>query len=192
MENILEVIPFVLFLVIWAVSKLFFRGKGDSKEGEGDAASSKSASHRAREIQKEIRRRIAQRQGQERGGGPVVAGPFPPQIPTVLKPLQPEGDAQLALDRPLAEQRTEVELRAPLASEIGRVDASRGQKPRRRTIAKRSGGQQEARRLPLWGNFAEQLASDPMARKKAFLYMEIFGAPVSMRRERSFTCFWEQ
>ncbi len=72
------------------------------------------------------------------------------------------------------------------------MSASRGRESRGRTIAKRSGGQREARRLPLRGDFAELLVGDPMAWRKAFLYMEIFGAPVSLRRERSFTCFWEQ
>ncbi len=191
--DLLQVVPFVLFLVIWAVSRMF-GASDDSKKGEGGPASSKSAMGRAREIQEEIRRRIAQRQGQMRGDlGPPFAGPPPPPTRAVLKPLAPEGDALGALERRLAEQRSEMERVQTLAAGVGRGRTTGGRKSPGRTVAKKSGGQRGDHRPPLRGDFAELLVrDDPRAWRKAFLYMEIFGAPVSMRRERSFTCFWEQ
>ena len=59
MDNLTEWLVPLIFIVIWALSKMFGRGSAEEEEGPATAESD-----RTREIQEEIRRRIAERQSQ--------------------------------------------------------------------------------------------------------------------------------
>ncbi len=192
----------LVFLVIWALSKMF-RGKREGEQGEPGSSSPPVEGDRTREIQEEIRRRIAQRrqtqqpaQAQTQQPAPAPAQTQAPASPFQPAQVQPETEtpihahsrweqslpAQEVLDEQQQLERQLQEMReAKIHAE--RVERSKSWGKSRKSTAR---GRKNIR--------TEVIDSlrDASGPRKAIIYMEVLGAPVSVRQDSGFLHFWEQ
>ena len=223
----------VIFVVVWALSKMF-GGKREEEQGEPDSSSPPVEVDRTREIQEEIRRRIAQRRKtqqpapesahtetpaqlqpqsmhpqQQAGTGQTTLRPATVQTPTqTLAPASPFQQAQVQPEEPEtpihAHSLWEQSLPAPEELDEQQQLQRRLQQMReakihaervkwvkswgksRKSIARRHGSRANIR--------SEVIDSlrDPSGPRKAIIYMEVLGAPVSVRQDSGFLHFWEQ
>ncbi len=176
-----EDLLFFLVFGIFALIKFLSARKKSAEEAAPDTQSDAENARRVREIQEEIRRRIAE--NQQRGAANVSPAPVA-QRPTVLhqeqvvKPAQVRRNAEADL---VAAQRTS-QLYEQLA-EARRIE----EETRRKAAAVRAGhtaraiANQPARQ----GCQVEQLLHSPSGIKDAFILSEILSAPVSERRDAS-------
>ncbi len=221
----MEMIVPLIFLVIWGLSKMF-GGNKDGEQGEPASSSPPVEVDRTREIQEEIRRRIAERkQAQNQQPPPTpaqTAAQRQPQSthhqpkPTTLHPGTAQARTQAPPDDPFHQAQTEREaptharweqaiptqddLEMQLQEQLQKMQETKAYAARTK-ITNDWGKSRHTKRPrasgtgPYVGNLREEVVdslSDPRGPRKAFLYMEIFGAPVSVRREGSFVHFWEQ
>lgn len=217
----MEMIVPLIFLVIWGLSKMF-GGNKDGEQGEPASSSPPVEVDRTREIQEEIRRRIAERK-QAQQPAPVRPEPQTQSMhrrpePTTLHPGTSPAQPQAAPDDPFHQARHERE--APTHAWVEQTiqpapaheDLEKQLEEQLQKLQKTKAHAEGIKRTKSWGKSrrsrhrltagAEPYGSlrkevvdslsDPRGPRKAFLYMEIFGAPVSVRRESSFVHFWEQ
>ncbi len=209
-------------IVIFFILKAVFGKRETAEDGQPEPTSSSPPVEidRSQEIQKEIRRRIAERKQQQQ---PQQASPpqrTPAQQQTQMHPQQQAGqttfrpttrepsDDGFHQARPEAHTRYEqfadskaasaqVDLEAQLREQLQKMEETKAHAARIRKSkswgkSSRSGQQHTP---DIVGSLRDEVVnslSDPRGPRKAFLYMEVLGAPVSARRENSFVQFWEQ
>ncbi len=200
----MEVIVPLIFLVVWGLAKMF-GGNKEQKEGEPSSSSPPVEVDRTREIQEEIRRRIAERKQSQQSApaqtqAPRQLQPQPQTGQTTLHPTtadqtQPSPFQQSIPKHHYAAQEptgSEVNMEEQLQEQLRKIQEAQSQAKRIRRIeargrSRKSSGKQKGIR-------AEVLDSlqDPRGPRKAIIYMEVLGAPVSVRQDSGFLHFWEQ
>ena len=190
-----------LAIVAFAVLNWFFGRFRDNEEAPAQPSGGEQED-RARRIQEEIRRKIAQRQGRivERqprtpASAPprrismprpeVVVSP-PPPPPPVRRPVQQASEAAvLAMPAPdFIDQWDEFERQREESERIL-------SKARERGARKHTDGQAASGRGEFVGSLISMLRS-PEGARKAFLYSEVFGIPVGFRPRPTFTPISDQ
>jgi len=208
MDSIFDAIGPVLFVIIYVVIMVI---KKFSKGGENeDAAPAGDEVDRTREIQAEIRRRILERQQEHGGaGGTVVAPPqqaAPEPAPQVFQ--MPQASTEDSLGQEQIERGIEERSAAVAAAQSQRdaqmrrirADHDHSGNLRKRAAVgaanrtRAANQQQRARVRARWAKTFDvaAMAEDPTALRKAFVTMEVLGAPVAMRKDNSVMRFWEQ
>lgn len=209
LDWILERLPVVIFVVVFIAQILrgFFKTRG-AKVEPPPRHDELEQDRRTREIQEEIRRKIAERRAggrtvepaqreehEERPQPPVVQRD-PTAIPDMPEPLkrmleqlekkvQPRSEPPVVTTPPMLERnRAEVERQERLAEEIRVLEEARATAARRAAsiAAKKS---EEARshgalRSAARGRLLDDL-HDPESLRRAFVLKEVLGTPVGLR-----------
>ena len=189
-----DTLVWVIFLFIWGVVSLVMKlAKGGKQPPAKPSQPARSAEEeeRARKIQEEIRRKIAERQRQQEQ----------PQRPP---PAQPQRQPQRPRPAPVAVERRRAVQPPPvitkpapgrdamrdyeeeLAKRMERLQEAREQKERALAKTKRKGAfpSREERPVPVAAGFRGDIAAafhDSETARRAFIYSEIFGLPVGLR-----------
>ena len=191
----------VIFAVIFVLIR-FFR----SRQEEEDSALPEEAQKRAREIQEEIRRRISERRGYDGGEAPEVRE-LPP-APRVWPP-RPVGEEleaptqgpQRAPGRrmesaPAIGPERSAGLPYQLDQELERLRQAQAaaQKPAalrpRRGSARRT-AYGKALSTTAWQSLRRGMKR-PRGLREAFIYAEVLGVPLALRRKGGFMQFWDE
>jgi type IV secretory pathway VirB10-like protein len=190
----------VIFAVIFALIR-FFR----SRREEEDPASREEAQERAREIQKEIRRRIAERRRRDGGEAPPVRE-LPP-VPTVwaARPVGEENEApQAPQDVPGRQMESAPAIRRePSAGLPYQLDQELERLRQAQAAAQKPVAVRARRRPARRASYAEVLSPStwqllrqgmkrPRGLREAFIYAEVLGVPLALRRRGGFMQFWEE
>ena len=188
--------PIVVF-VFWVLSRFLQKADPGSEENGDNAQEADSAAERARQIQEEIRRRIARQQGAPQGdstegGGashPLPESPpsgmpgYPPVRPFVLSVPEEPGDITVAQQledqmRRLQESQAAAERQRRLAERAAQAAASTpanlGLEAFR--ISTASAYAQHVRGNP-WRMRLRDRLSTPAAAREAVVLQEILGRP---------------
>lgn len=199
--NWVEYLLPIIFFVLYGISKLF--RKGENQEVDAPASPPSDLGEQQRRIQEEIRRRIAERrQGAEPaqstptlkapkpkiGRPPVSRRPFrvpEPEKPQAVAPQRMPDTAALNMQQQLAaqmERLREANIKSDSLSQKIRGGAQKNVY----AITKKHG---------MRGHFRSEFTSmlkDAQRAKRAFLYSEIFGAPMGQRKQSVFTPLIDQ
>ena len=198
--NWIEYLLPIIFFVLYGISKLF--GKGENQEVDSPASPPGDIGEQQRRIQEEIRRRIAERRAETK----------PAQSTQTLKPEPPKIDRQPAPPRsPFREPELDVPQVAPqrmpdpavldmqqqLAAQMERLrKAKANTKSDTFSQSIRRGAPKNAYAIgKKRSKFRSEISSmlkDAQRAKKAFLYSEIFGAPMGQRRQSTFAPLIDQ
>ena len=202
--DILEWLVPIIFVVIWLARKFFGKEEDDS-----EAAPGQEAERRKQEIQEEIRRRIAERQ-QDRGTvespAPPSAGRAPPappvrQLETAVKeirgPDHHRGDSPFVVvetPHPAMQQPSSAGLQAQMDQlRQGQLASLHTAMENTERVRQR----QQISEVIVHDGLMERQAlrnavKDPDSLKRAFVYAEVLGIPLSLRRRSGFMQFWEE
>lgn len=195
--NWVEYLLPIIFFVLYGVSKIF--GKGEKQDLDAPTAPPIDIGEQQRRIQEEIRRRIAERR--EEAKLAEATQTLKPQEQRMERPVAPP---RSPFREPEAEEEPQVvapqhrpdpvalDMQQQLAAQMERLrDANRESESLRRSIKgsvqkteysiKKRGIQSKLR------NEVTSMLKDAQSAKKAFLYSEIFGAPIGHRRKSTFT-----
>ena len=182
----------VIFAVIFVLIR-FFR----SRQEEEDSALPEEAQKRAREIQEEIRRRISERRGYDGGEAPEVL-PAPRVLPP--RPVGEELEAptqgpQRAPGRrmesaPAIGPERSAGLPYQLDQELERLrQAQAAAQPRRGPARRTAYG--KALSTTAWQSLRRGMKR-PRGLREAFIYAEVLGVPLALRRKGGFMQFWDE
>lgn len=182
----------VIFLVIWTLVRFFRRG-----EEEKDLPSREETRERAREIQEEIRRRIAERgRGADEGEG-VEAPPVKEltPVPTVWAPRP----AVEEVGAPVRQMESIPEVgpaRPPyqIDQEFKRPPRTAAQEPAAVWVSPpppRSSAYSISASPSAWRSLRLGMKR-PRGLKEAFIYAEALGTPLALRRRGGFMQFWDE
>jgi hypothetical protein len=170
MDNILEILIPLIFAAIYFFGNMF-SGKSDGDSAPsipgGRQEEDPDVIERQRKIQEEIRRKIAERRGEEGSLVPLDApssNPAPSQ--TQPSPATYESQMQERLQRIEATERRAEKLKQQVR--ITQTNSTFAQNPSR--ISRGS---------------ARAALRDPSAARAAFIYGEILGQPTSQKRTQS-------
>ena len=190
-----------LAIVAFAVLNWFFGRFRDNEEAPAQPSGSEQED-RARRIQEEIRRKIAQRQGRiEERQSRTPAPPAPPRHtsmprPEVVAPPPPPPPVR----RPVQQASEAAVLATPAPDFIDQWDEFERQreeserilsKARESRAQKHTYGQAASGRGEFVGSLISMLRS-PEGARRAFLYSEVFGIPVGFRPRPTFTPISDQ
>ena len=194
----------VIFAVIFALIR-FFR----SRQEEEDPASREEAQERAREIQEEIRRRIDERirrdGGEAREAPPVRELPPAPTVwasrpvgEEIEAPTQaPHGVPGRQMESaPALRRERSAGLPYQVDQELERLRQAQAgsQKPvaaRTRRNSARRAGYGEILSPSTW-QLLRRGMKRPRGLREAFIYAEVLGVPLALRRRGGFMQFWEE
>ena len=170
MDNILEILIPLIFAAIYFFGNMF------SGESDGGSAPSNSSGRqeedpdvieRQRKIQEEIRRKIAERRGEERSRAPLNA----PSAGPAERQSQPEAASYESQMQERLQQIEATKRRAEKLKQqvrITQTNSTFANNPSR--IARGS---------------ARSTLRDPSAARTAFIYGEILGQPTSQRKAQA-------
>lgn len=208
LDWILERLPIVIFVVVFIaqIVRGFLRTKSSQVEPP-PRHDEMEQDRRTREIQEDIRRKIAERRAgrpveptprelrEAQPEPPVVARRDPTAIPDVPEPLrrmleqlekkvQPKPMPAPVAPPPLMERRAEAERQERLAEELRALEEARATTARRAAniaAAKAEAARSEgALRSAARGRVLDDLR-DPESLRRAFVLREVLGPPVGLR-----------
>jgi hypothetical protein len=170
MDNILEILIPLIFAAIYFFGNMF-SGKSDGDSAPsipgGRQEEDPDVIERQRKIQEEIRRKIAERRGEEGSRAPLNApGASPAARQSQPPPATYESQMQERLQRIEATERRAEKLKQQVR--ITQTNSTFAQNPSR--ISRGS---------------ARAALRDPSAARAAFIYGEILGQPTSQKRTQS-------
>ena len=170
MDNILEILIPLIFAAIYFFGNMF-SGKSDGDSAPsipgGREEEDPDVIERQRKIQEEIRRKIAERRGEEGSRAPLNApGASPAARQSQPPPATYESQMQERLQRIEATERRAEKLKQQVR--ITQTNSTFAQNPSR--ISRGS---------------ARAALRDPSAARAAFIYGEILGQPTSQKRTQS-------
>jgi len=201
MDALQEYIVPIIVAIIWIASKFF----GSKLDEDGPPPQGRSPSpeqaERNRQIQEEIRRKIAERRQQGEGPSPSAAPPppvpqpasqgqmdEPPPLPQTQTHTQPHMQPHTPEDYQAELQRRRQQILATKAQ----ADAARAETVRKEARARGVKSRKEARamkealqRSNFTGTPAEFIyaaLSSPTTSRNAFVFQEVIGAPIALRR----------
>lgn len=194
----------VLFIILWGLSRALMHREREQEESE-HPSQTENQDH-AEQIREEIRRRIAKRQRKQREA--PTGAPSPPLTPVApsyesdhqpepevlhppeQKPLAPAYPTVKVVPRSPAP--VEDDLHEKLVRQIAQLrEAQRQSEEIRRSVSVPYRlPQPSAGRANLQKDVLKAL-NDSLGVRKAFIYAEVLGVPVSMRRQRGFLQFWD-
>ena len=203
MESLQDYIVPIAVIIIWVLGKLF---GGQAEEGgapppPGKSAPNEDQAERARQIQEEIRRKIAERRGQsqpQQQPTPVQqrAEPEPAQARrsaqrTATTARQPEPEPQSpAHGWEYANRDLQQELRikaqeaeaARLKAEAARMEArARIAKVKPEAVVPMAAANTDLSGTP--ADFIRSAFADPQSTRNAFVFQEVVGTPVALRTD---------
>lgn len=199
---IIAKLPAIIFVVvvISQVVRGFSKLRGSREEEPPAKADELEAERRAREIQEDIRRKIAERRGGRAAPPPPEAAPEPPVVvardPTAIPVPEPLRRMLEQLERrtqpvpvpappPVLERRhAELERQEQLAEELRTLEEARTLAGRRATKLAASEAQQrgsQAGQLSAARGRVMDALHDPEALRRAFVLREVLGTPVGLR-----------
>ena len=170
MDNILEILIPLIFAGIYFFGNMFSgKSDGDSapNSGSGRQEEDPDAIERQRKIQEEIRRKIAQRQGEEGSRVPLDA---PSSSPT-----------------PRQSQPETVSFESQMQERLRRIEATekRAEKLKQQSRITNSNNTFEHNLSRVARGSARAALRDSSAARTAFIYGEILGQPISQRRNET-------
>ena len=186
----------VIFAVIFALIR-FFR----SRREEEDPASREEAQEQAREIQEEIRRRIAERRRRDGGEAPPVRE-LPP-APTVWAPRPVGEEIETPTQAPQGVPGRQMESAPAIGRErsaglpyqldqgLERLRQAQAVAVRARRRPARRDSYAEVLSPSTW-QLLRQGMKRPRGLREAFIYAEVLGVPLALRRRGGFMQFWEE
>ncbi|MEM9227448.1 MAG: hypothetical protein AAGA45_05730 [Verrucomicrobiota bacterium] len=224
MDQIAEYLIPAIVLIVWAINSVL-QSKQNKSEDEDmpeytpleHEANQRDDDERARRIQDEIRRMIAQRRGdvseqepQTASLSPMTLGEEQARTPTVMEAPQPQvfprpdtsSTEPSFVEVPQLQRNYEAEMQ----EQRRRIEETqrRAEEARQQTLARLENEratayntvQRERKRLTrtYTGSLSsqvEQTLKDPLAARKAVLYYEILGTPVGMREKGQMRPHWE-
>ncbi len=177
----------VIFILIYFVSRLFSRGKDE----EGEQPDAPEVERRTRDLQEEIRRRIAERQQQHEAQRPVAtqqpqSAPAQSQRGTYREPARtppPPPIPQPALVETQARMAAQMEQLRESQMHIEQSRRERSSPTSARAKQTTYGARTRTGRSDL-RSAIRRMGKDPQNTRLAFLYAEILGPPVGSRRRR--------
>lgn len=228
MEQIFEYLIPVIIILFWVLSR-FFPSGDQQAEDEEEARQPPRHSHgeasaedeRAREIQEEIRRKIAERRGQAQPSAserqPQQQQPTAETVPPPLFQRNKEGTRRgfpppissstepqtIEVPQPMRNLQAELERKRHEIEET-RKKAEDARKRREQQVRKSPYAKKRAAHVNPYAKrgtspvasgdlYAEVLSSlnDPHSARKAVLYYEILGTPVGLRERGHIKPSWE-
>ncbi|MEO0794032.1 MAG: hypothetical protein AAFX93_02660 [Verrucomicrobiota bacterium] len=223
--DILEfIVPIVVF-VIWIIGQVVGKQSGESTNESSQEQSpytpldhpANEDEERKRRIQEEIRRKIAERRGQDPNLPPPQQPAAPPSLPHTAQatpppmqppPAQPEPPAfpppitsstePQFVEVPVPQRNYEAELeeqRRAVEEAMRRADEINAEAKRR--VRDAYDQSKPARRTPrsyAGASLSRRVRGklrDPLAAREAFVYLEVLGTPVGQRERGSMKPSWE-
>ena len=170
MDNILEILIPLIFAAIYFFGNILSgKSDGDSAPSSGSGRQEKDPDviERQRKIQEEIRRKIAQRRGEEDSRVPLDvprSSPAPSQI-------QPEA----------------ISFESQIQDRIQRIEATEKEAKKLKQQARITRSNTTLSRNPsrVARGSARSSLRDPSAARAAFIYGEILGQPISQRKTQT-------
>jgi len=198
-------VPLIIAFVLWVIGKLTGEDDGNQPSRPPGRQAPADIDERTRRIQEEIRRRIAERSGEEGQPQPIAPPPAQeeeeyespfiqeyeePTPPPVEQPIR--GSQMDDFRRRIEEQKAKARYAAEQAQEATeKAERIFSQQARRKAQSEQ----------PVWGAPTAEVSQirrevydtllDPLAARKAFLYYEILGTPVGLRRDGQQRPHWE-
>ena len=170
MDNILEILIPLIFAAIYFFGNMFSgKSDGDSTPSipGGRQEEDPDVIERQRKIQEEIRRKIAERRGEEGSRAPLNApGASPAARQSQPPPATYESQMQERLQRIEATERRAEKLKQQVR--MTETNSTLEQSPSR-----------------IFRGSARATLRDPSAARAAFIYGEILGQPISQRKTQS-------
>ena len=200
----LELLVGIIIVVIWLARKFFGKGEDDS-----EAAPGQEAERRKKDIQEEIRRRIAESQqarGTVESSAPPSAWRAPPAPPVhqpqtavkeIHRPAHHRGDSPFVVvetPHPAMQPSSSAGLQQQIEQlrqvQLASLHTATENKER---VRQRQQISEVIVHDGLMGRQALRNAvKDPDSLKRAFVYAEVLGIPLSLRRRSGFMQFWEE
>ena len=188
----------VIFLLIYFLSRFFSRKSGDDDADAEKGPRLPDVARRTRDVQEEIRRRIAEQQRQYEAQDPDVSheDPYSP-IQSEDEVFQSPAGELVSMEPDLAEARARM---AEQAEELKKFQKrleepirklSHPDRARSKNDVYGGGGHAGSVRSKHLRKVIRRMGGNSDALKYAFLYGEILGPPVGVRRRRFMQMFEE-
>ena len=198
----------IIIVVIWVANKFFGKGEGDT-----EGVPSQDAERRKKDIQEEVRRRIAESQrdrGTVESPAPGSAGRAPPAPPVhqpqtavkeIHQPAHHRGDSPFVVvetPHPPLQQPSSAGLQQQMEQQMEQLRQGQIASPHTATKNwERVRQRQQIGEVIVHDGLMEREAlrnavKDPDSLKRAFVYAEVLGIPLSLRRRSGFMQFWEE